>query len=91
VQYFYLDIKKKSNRRLYVYFEQLHFLTPSITNKNTTSNFDDNCTQSIIEESQATYQDENEEHICVDEINQSTSAPPSKVFKRKKMKLNQFN
>ncbi|KAL4142130.1 hypothetical protein QTP88_004647 [Uroleucon formosanum] len=81
----------KSNRTQYVYFEQLHFLAPSITNKNTTTNFDGNCTQNIIEESQATYQDENEEHIYVDEINQSTSTPPSKVFKRKKMKLNQLN
>jgi len=80
----------KSNRRQYVYFEQLQFLAPSITNKNTTSNFDDNCTQNMVEGSQGTYQDQNtqnEEDICVDEINQSASTQNSKVFKRKKNEI----
>lgn len=48
----------------------------------------------MVEGSQGTYQDhntQNEEDICVDEINQSASTQTSKVFKRKKMKLNQLN
>lgn len=44
----------------------------------------------MVEGSQGTYQDQNtqnEEDICVDEINQSASTQTSKVFKRKKNEI----